>query len=139
MMMNFEFILSSPSIAISLSLSLLLLLLLSSNFSSSSVIWKFDKWIEEDTSFSSSSPSSSLVSWSLELEKISRIPSKGLQVSALSWFHNSKSIHWFFECFLHKKLIGVLLNGLMVFRFKRGLQVGGFHLKFKLTNEVLAN
>eukprot|EP00268_Persea_americana_P064366 TRINITY_DN8464_c0_g1_i5.p1 TRINITY_DN8464_c0_g1~~TRINITY_DN8464_c0_g1_i5.p1 ORF type:complete len:107 (-),score=25.97 TRINITY_DN8464_c0_g1_i5:666-986(-) len=71
-MSSFSHLPAQPPLSLSL-------LLLSSNFSPSSVVWKLDKWIEEDTSSSSFSPSSSLISWSLKLGKISRISFKGLQ------------------------------------------------------------
>ena len=78
-------------------------------------------------------------SWSFKLEKISRVLKRATS-KWFEWLLEFPVVVQWFECFLHKKLIRILLNGLVLgVRFKRGFQVGDFHLKFKLAKEVLAN
>ena len=110
-MNSFEFIPSSQPISLLLFLSLLLL---SSRFSSLSDDW--ESWqvlVKRDSIFTIIFFISFLTFLEFKLEKISRFPPKRLQVSELCCFRIFQFTLVIWTGFLHKKLIRIVLNGLV--------------------------
>ena len=136
-MNSFEFILSFPAqLSLTLFLSFFFLPISLPQVCFGGLIRDF----EEDTSSSSSSPSPSLFSLSWKLEKRLKNSFKRLQVSFISWIQHFQvlfiELEWFLVQGTHKSSI-LWID--FLFRFKREFQVGDFHLKFKLEEEVLTN